>query len=127
MEDSFGVGEAYPLTEDKSKYLDEGWNICWENYDDSQPYNLTPFAVTIPADDPMYVVKQNTDEIAKTEWINIVTADSEADALAALEAAKSKLEQAGIHDLEKYRTEKYQANMELLGLDTLWVDNQRIK
>ncbi|MFR8003144.1 MAG: hypothetical protein ACLU62_09540 [Hydrogeniiclostridium sp.] len=127
VEDSFGVGEAYPLTEDKSKYLDEGWNICWENYDDSQPYNLTPFAVTIPADDPMYVVKQNTDEIAKTEWINIVTADSEANALAALEAAKSKLEQAGIHDLEKYRTEKYQANMELLGLDTLWVDNQRIK
>lgn len=124
--DTFGTGETYPKTADLSAYLDPGWNICWQYYDDSKPYNATPFAVTIPASDPMYVVKQNTDEIAKTEWVNIITAPSEAEALAALETAKSKLEQAGIHDLEQYRTKSYQKNMEDLKLDSLWVENKRI-
>ena len=124
--DTFGTGETYPLSEDLQSYLDPGWNICWQYYDDTKPYNATPFAVSIPASDPMYVVKQDTDEIAKTEWVNIVTANSEEDALQALENAKEKLEQAGIHDLENYRTASFQKNKELLKIDTLWVDNKRL-
>ena len=71
-------------------------------------------------------IKKYLDEIAKTEWVNIVTANSEEDALQALENAKEKLEQAGIHDLENYRTASFQKNKELLKIDTLWVDNKRL-
>lgn len=124
--DTFGSGDSTPLTEDLQSYLDPGWNICWQYYDDSKPYNATPFVINIPASDPMYVIRQDTDEIAKTEWVNIVTANSEEEALQALENAKEKLEQAGIHDLESYRTASFQKYMELLKMDTLWVDNKRL-
>lgn len=124
--DTFGTGEAYPLTDDLQSYLDPGWNICWQYYDDSKPYNATPFVTSIQASDPMFVVNQDTEEIAKTEWVNIVTADTEEKALQALEAAKEKLTQAGIHDLEAYRTTSFQKNKELLNMDTLWVNNERL-
>lgn len=113
--DSMGGYDVYPKKADGTGFLDPGWDISWGYYDDSTLWDSSLFNVSFPVDEPITVIKQNTDEIMKTEFINIVTADSEEACLAALEAARAKMEQAGISQIEAYRTEAYQRNLEKMG------------
>lgn len=91
-------------------YMDPGFDIGWGDYD-VQVFDETLFKLfNFLPDDPESIIKENIEELVKTEWIKIMTADSETACLDALDSAREKLDQYGVDTLEAFLSEQYIAN-----------------
>lgn len=108
---NWGTGDLYPKTPDGSRYLDDGWEICWGFYDMDTAVDTTLYNAIFDADSYEFIVNQNVRDLEKTYWINIVTANSEDDCMAMLEEAKAVLQGADIDTLLAFRANTYQENL----------------
>jgi len=61
-------------------------------------------------DDPVTVVNQNIKDTLNGEWAKIITASSEAECESLFMAARQKLNDLKLADLEKFYQETYQKN-----------------
>lgn len=109
---NWGTGDSYPMLPDGSDYLDAGWGISWGDYDMTNAVDVTMYNYVLNAEDYEFTVAQNVRDLENTYWINIVTANTEADCLAMIEEAKAALEAADLQVLMDYRTETYKSNVE---------------
>ncbi|MHA2857071.1 sugar ABC transporter substrate-binding protein [Paenibacillus lautus] len=74
-------------------------------------YDNTMGVIQIPGNDPLAVTNTQIDELLETLWAKSVMATSEADAEAKFTEMRDKLNNAGLHDIEGYRTKEYQRRM----------------
>lgn len=126
IEDSLGGYDVYPKTEDKTGYLDPGWNICWGDYDTEWVWdNTTLNTYTLTSDNPVYDTNNEASASMKAMWVKIVCAESEEQALAYLEDLRAELERIGIDDVDAFRSEAYKANLELLDQDGIVFVNKK--
>lgn len=110
--DNWGTGDLYPKTPDGSRYLDDGWEISWGDYDMTTAVDVTMYNYILNSEDYEFTVAQNVRDLESTYWINIITADSEEGCLEMIKEARAALEGADIQILMDYRTEAYKSNVE---------------
>lgn len=108
---NWGTGDVYPKTPDGSRYLDDGWEICWGSYDMDTSIDTTMFNYTCNADDPIYTINQNVRDQVNTYWIKLITAETAEGCQAMLAEARNAIIQAGAEQLQQYRTDAYKTNI----------------
>lgn len=93
------IDQNFNTIDPAKKILNE--NLKGTMFDNS--YRL----VTFNPDDPITVTNQQITDLLNTGWMKMITASSEADCEKAFYALRDQLNAAGLHDLEKFRTQEY--------------------
>ena len=113
MRDTTTIWDWYAKDYD-GNFADPSFDVGWGDYD-VQVFDETLFKLfNFLPNDPEAVIRVNIDELVATEWIKIITAESEAACLETLAAAREKLIKYGIEDLEAFLSSQYMANSKKL-------------
>ncbi len=115
----FGVQQS-PLADDNK-------SVCWydQNFNDDVKWkkmfidNLkdtvwdsTSRRVTFSPENPLTPVNQQITDSIKTGWAKAVLSKTEAECVANFNELKDKMNKAGLHDIEKFRTDEYKKKLE---------------
>jgi putative aldouronate transport system substrate-binding protein len=113
MRDTTTIWDWYAKDFD-GNFADPSFAVGWGDYDvkvfDETLFKLFNF---LP-NDPEAIIKVNIDDLVKTEWIKIITAESAAACLETLAEAREKLIKYGVEDLEAFLSKQYMANSKKL-------------
>jgi hypothetical protein len=100
--------DYWPINEDGT-FMDKGVQICWENV--TQPaWDSTLYTVSFDPEAPITQINQTIKDTIPSEWAKIMEAPTEEACEEAFMAAREKLNEQGLKDLEKYYAESYQKN-----------------
>jgi len=100
----------WPVKED-GKFKDEGVNLSWQ-YVKGESWDSTLYTVSYKGDDPISNTNATIKDTLLSEWAKIITSKTSEELDSIFNSAKDKLNQLGLHDLEKYNADSYKANVE---------------
>lgn len=115
----FGVQQS-PLPDDNT-------SVCWYDQNFNQDskwkkmfndnlkgtiWDSTARRITFTPENPLTPVKQQIEDSIKTGWAKAVLSKTEEDCTANFNELRDKMNKAGLHDIEKFRTEEYKKNLE---------------
>lgn len=124
--DTLGGWDVYPRNAEGTGYLDPGWDICWGAYDTDWVWDTTTLNnYTLTADNPLYDTNSYIKNYMEKMWVQMVCAESEEAALAALNEARAEIENAGVKDVSEFRTEAFKQNLETLNQSGIQFVNQK--
>nr|WP_280521333.1 sugar ABC transporter substrate-binding protein [Paenibacillus mangrovi] len=121
------LGQYYlSLVEGQGTMKDDGHSTIWfdQNFNDEAKwkkimndnlkdtiYDNSIGSITIPANDPLLITKQQIDDQLETLWAKTVMSKTEDEMMKNFNDMKDKLNSAGLHDIEKYRSDVYKSRM----------------
>ncbi|WP_199615977.1 extracellular solute-binding protein [Paenibacillus alkalitolerans] len=109
------VWDMWPVDSD-GKFLDKGVNLSWANVQ-GKSWDSTLYTVSFKADNPITNVNQTIKDTLLSEWAKMITSGSEAELEKNFNAAQNKLNELGLHDLEKFVAESYKENLEKFNME----------
>jgi putative aldouronate transport system substrate-binding protein len=80
-------------------------------YYEPEAWDATLLKVVFPPEAPISIINQNIKDNLLSEWAKIITADTEDQCRANFIAAREKLNELGLQELEQYNQESYQKNL----------------
>ncbi|MBE9917050.1 sugar ABC transporter substrate-binding protein [Paenibacillus donghaensis] len=121
------LGQVYlMLVEGQGTMKDDGKSTLWfdQNFNNEAKwkkimndnlkdtiYDNSMGSITIPANDPLLITKQQIDDQLETLWAKTVMSKTEEEMTKNFNDMKDKLNSAGLHDIEKYRSDVYKDRM----------------
>jgi len=108
------IWDYWPVDPTTGEFADEGINIAWGYYR-APAFDATLYTVVWDTDSQVHLNNTSIYGNERTWWAEILTAGSEADALAALDRAAAHAETLGVRDVELFFQEQMATNRALLG------------
>jgi len=121
------LGQGYlMLVEGQGTMKDDGKSTFWfdQNFNNEAKwkkimndnlkdtiYDNSMGSITIPANDPLLMTNQQITDQLETLWAKTVMSKSEEEMTQNYEAMKETLNNAGLHDIEKFRSDVYKTRM----------------
>jgi hypothetical protein len=110
-----------PIADDKKScvWYDQNFNqeIKWkkimnDNLKDTIYDNTAAKRVIFSPDNSLTVVKQQIDDSIRTGWAKCVMSKTEAECVSNFNTLRDSLNKAGLHDIEKYRSQEYKKTLD---------------
>ncbi|WP_314586500.1 sugar ABC transporter substrate-binding protein [Paenibacillus terrigena] len=121
------LGQGYlMLVEGQGTMKDDGKSTLWfdQNFNDEAKwkkimnenlkdtiYDNSLGSITIPANDPLIMTKQQIDDQIETLWSKAVMSKTEDEFTKNYDDMKEKLNNSGLHDIEKFRSDVYKKRL----------------
>jgi len=108
------IWDYWPIDPSTGEFVDEGLRIAWGNFT-APAFNTTMYTVTWDPESPVTMARTSILAAEEVWWAQIVTANSEEEAMRFFDEAAAHAEVLNVRSVEEFFQQQFDANRALMG------------